>query len=127
MTARPAHKYPPLAPLRHGPLATRSVLTFFAGTFALSWSLGILMVVFIDQIEAIFGPMGYTNPVFILVVYSPGFVGLFMVWRHYGLRGLASMLRRLTLWRMSAGLVAAPFGWHACGVLRRRDHHRQRG
>lgn len=86
---------------RHGPLTPRSVVTFFVGTFALSWSIGILLVVFPGQVEALFGPMGYTNPVFILVVYSPGLVGMFMVWRHHGRRGLAGLFRRLTLWRMS--------------------------
>jgi len=87
---------------RHGPLTTRSVGAFFVGTFALSWSIGMLLVVFPDRVEALFGPMGYTNPVFILAVYSPGFVGMFMVWRHYGRRGLAGLFGRFTLWRMSA-------------------------
>jgi membrane protease YdiL (CAAX protease family) len=76
----------------------------------------------LDRIEAIFGPMGYTNPVFILAVYSPGFVGLFMVWRHYGRHGVASMLRRLTLWRMSGGwwlllLVGMPAVFYAGAVV----------
>jgi membrane protease YdiL (CAAX protease family) len=79
------------------------VRAFFAGTFALTWGIGVLMVTFTDQIESVFGPLGYTNPVFILAVYAPGFVGVFMVWRHYGRRGLASFFHRLTLWRMSRG------------------------
>jgi hypothetical protein len=37
--------------------------------------------------------MGYTNPVFVLTVYSPGLVGLFMVWRHYGPAWLRSFYR----------------------------------
>lgn len=52
-------------------MSLRTVRTFFLATFAFSWSLGVLMVVFIDQVEAVFGPMGYTNPVFILVVWGP--------------------------------------------------------
>ena len=67
------------AATRHGPLTTRSVRSFFLGTFALSWSVGTLLVAFPDQVEAMFGAMGYTNPAFILLVYSPGFVGMFMV------------------------------------------------
>ena len=59
---------------------------FFAATFVLSWGLGALVVTFMDQVEAWFGPMGYTNPAFVLMVYAPGFVGVFMVWRHYGRR-----------------------------------------
>jgi membrane protease YdiL (CAAX protease family) len=84
-------------------LTPRSARAFFLGTFALSWSIGVLLVAFPDQVESLFGPMGYTNPAFILLVYSPGIVGVFMVWRHYGRRGVAGLLRRLTLWRMSRG------------------------
>ena len=84
-------------------LTVRSVWRFFLATFAVSWGLGVAIVLFMDQIEALFGPMGYTNPVFILLVYSPGFVGTYMIWRHYGLAGLTMFLRRLTLWRMSTG------------------------
>ena len=57
---------------------------------------------FPDQAEALFGPMGYTNPAFILIVYTPGIVAIALVVRHYGIRGLGRFLRRLTLWRMSA-------------------------
>ena len=96
--------------VRHGALTTRSTVAFFVGTFALSWSIGALLVVFPGQVEAIFGPMGYTNPAFILLVYAPGFVGLYMVCHHYGLRGLASFLRRFTLWRV-------PGRWSALFLL----------
>ena len=90
-------------PTRHGELSIRSVWWFFAATFAVTWGLGILVMAFMDEIEAALGPMGYTNPVFVLMVYSPGFVALAMVWRHHGARGLVAFLRRLTLWRMSLG------------------------
>ena len=107
---------------RHGPLTTRSAMTFFVATFVLSWSIGALLVAFPDQVEALFGPMGYTNPAFILLVYAPGFVGVFMVWRHYGRRGLASFLRRFTLWRMPIRwwallLLGMPAVFYAGGVV----------
>jgi hypothetical protein len=38
---------------------------FFALTFALGWGVAALLIVFTDRIEAVFGPLGYTNPVFI--------------------------------------------------------------
>jgi membrane protease YdiL (CAAX protease family) len=44
--------------------------------------------------------MEYTNPLFILAVYSPAIAGVFLVWRHHGLEGLFSFFRRLALWRM---------------------------
>jgi uncharacterized protein len=83
-------------------LTFRSLRTFFLGTFVLSWGSGVLFVLFQEQVESVFGPMGYTNPVFIFVVYAPGIVGVALVWRAYGLAGVRSFLRRLTLWRMSA-------------------------
>jgi membrane protease YdiL (CAAX protease family) len=78
-----------------------SLRTFFLATFAFSWVLGALMVVFVDQVEAVFGPISYTNPVFVLVVWGPGLVGLALVARHHGVQGLRDLLARLTLWRMS--------------------------
>jgi membrane protease YdiL (CAAX protease family) len=98
------------------------VWAFFGGTFAVTWVIGTLMVVFMDQIEAVFGPLGYTNPVFVLAVYSPGFVGVFMVWRHYGGRGLRSFFGRLGLWRMSPSwwlllLLGMPAVFYAGAVV----------
>ena len=83
----------------------RTLRPFLALTFGLSWGVMSLAVVFADQVEAIFGEMGYTNPVFILAVYAPGIAGVALVARHYGLKGLRRFLRRLTLWRM------APVWW----------------
>ncbi|MCY7344392.1 MAG: hypothetical protein LH603_21790 [Pseudonocardia sp.] len=40
----------------------RSVRPFFIATFAITWGLGILFTLFLDEVEAVFGPMGYTNP-----------------------------------------------------------------
>lgn len=77
----------------------KTLAPFLALTFGLTWGIGALAILFYDQIVAIFGEVGYTNPLFILAVYSPGFAGVFLVWRHYGLKGLGSFFRRLTLWR----------------------------
>lgn len=78
-----------------------SLRTFFLATFAFSWVLGALMVVFVDQVEAVFGPISYTNPVFVLVVWGPGLVGLALVARSHGMTGVRRLLARLALWRMS--------------------------
>jgi membrane protease YdiL (CAAX protease family) len=77
-----------------------TLVPFFALAFGLTWGLAALMMLFPDQITAIFGAVSYTNPLFILAVYSPAIAGVFLVWRHYGVTGLGSFLRRLTLWRM---------------------------
>ena len=73
---------------------------FCALAFGLGWGIVGLLILVTDRIEALFGPVSGTNPVFILAVYSPGIAGVFLVWQHYGLHGLASYLRRLALWRM---------------------------
>lgn len=96
-------KVTPAASRRDDSFTSRSVWWFFLATFLLSWGMGIIYVAFADRIESVFGEMGYTNPFFILMVYAPGFVGVFMVWRHFGVRGLGPFFRRLTLWRMSVG------------------------
>lgn len=85
-------------------ITTRTLIPFLALAFGLSWGIAILLILFTDQIAAIFGEIGLANPVVILMVYSPGIAGVFLVWRHYGLKGLGSFFRRLTLWR-------APIQW----------------
>lgn len=77
------------------------LIPFLAITFGLTWGLAAILILFTDQIIAIFGEISMSNPLFILAVYSPGFAGIFLIWRHYGLRGLGSFFRRLTLWRAS--------------------------
>ena len=81
-------------------MKTKTLGTFLALTFGLTWGIAALLILFTDQVAAIFGEIGLSNPLVILAVYSPGFAGVFLVWRYYGLKGLGSFFRRLTLWRM---------------------------
>jgi uncharacterized protein len=78
----------------------RTVAAFFGLAFALGWGVAILMLVFQDQIKSVLGPIDSTNPVFILVVYSPALAGVFLVWRHFGVAGFGRFFRRLTMVRM---------------------------
>jgi uncharacterized protein len=84
-------------------LTMRSLIPFFTIAFGLGWGLVALLILFTEQVEAVFGPVSGTNPLFILAVYSPAIAGVALVWRHYGLRGLGSFFRRITLWRMAIG------------------------
>ena len=83
-------------------MKTKTLVAFFAITFGLTWGLGAMLMLFYDQIVAIFGEVTPSNPLFILAVYAPGIAGVILVLYHYGLRGLGSFLRRLTLWRAPA-------------------------
>lgn len=82
----------------------RTVWWFMALTFGLGWGVGMLLFLFADQIEAVFGEINGTNPMFILLVWSPAIAGLTLVWRQHGRSGLRGLLRRLLLWR-------APGAW----------------
>ena len=89
-------------PTRPG-MTPRTLRAFFALAFGLGWGVLALLILFTAQIEAIFGEISGTNPVFILAVYSPAIAAVFLVWRHHGIKGLGRYLRRATLWRMPAG------------------------
>ncbi len=80
-------------------MTTKTLVPFLALTFGLTWGIAALLILFTDEIVAIFGEISASNPLFILAVYSPGFAGVFLVWRKYGIKGLGSFFRRLTLWR----------------------------
>jgi uncharacterized protein len=89
--------YKPLPSKRGATTETKTLATFLAITFGLTWGLAALAILFTDQVTAIFGEVGLTNPLVILAIYAPGLAGVFVVQRRYGLKGLASFFHRLTL------------------------------
>jgi membrane protease YdiL (CAAX protease family) len=121
MSTRTPMRSPSTDPTTTG-LSVRSLRTFFLATFGLSWGVGILYVFFSEPLDAVFGPMGYTNPIFIFMVYSPGIVGVLLVWRHEGLAGVARFFRRFALVRMSPAwwlvlLVGMPAVFYAGAAI----------
>ena len=82
-------------------MGTKTLLSFLGLTFGLSWVPMSLFMLFADQFTALFGEMSATNPVFLLAVYAPGISGIFLIWHHYGLKGLGNFFRRLFFWRAS--------------------------
>lgn len=85
-------------------MTLRTLFIFFILTFGISWGILALFVLFTAQAEAMFGKLGYTNPLFILAVYAPALSALGLVLHHHGWAGLGLFLRRLQMWRM-------PWGW----------------
>ncbi|HSI67841.1 MAG TPA: CPBP family intramembrane glutamic endopeptidase [Planococcus sp. (in: firmicutes)] len=83
------------------PMTIKAIFPFILISFGLTWGLASLMLFFNDQVIAIFGEISTSNPLYILAVYAPAIAAFILVWRYYGLRGIGSFLRRLTLWRMS--------------------------
>jgi len=82
----------------------KTLIPFLLLSFGLTWGIAAILILFYDQVVAIFGEVTMSNPLYILAVYSPGIAGVFLVWRHYKLQGLGSFFKRLTLWR-------APVKW----------------
>ncbi|WP_341358298.1 type II CAAX endopeptidase family protein [Georgenia sp. M64] len=121
MSTRTPMRSPSTDPTTTG-LSIRSLRTFFLATFGLSWGVGVLYVFFSEPLDGVFGPMGYTNPIFIFMVYSPGIVGVLLVWRHEGLAGVARFFRRFALVRMSPAwwlvlLVGMPAVFYAGAAI----------
>jgi uncharacterized protein len=97
-TMKPPEK--PIGAPRRG-MTFRTLGPFLALSFGLTWGIATLLILFPAQLEAIFGEVSTTHPLYILAVYGPAFAGVFLVWWYYGINGLGSFFRRLTLWRMS--------------------------
>jgi hypothetical protein len=85
-------------------MGTKTLLSFLALTFGLSWAPIALFIIFPDQLTPIFGEISTSKPFFLLAVYAPGLSGIFLIWHHHGLKGLDSFFRRLFIWR-------APIQW----------------
>jgi len=73
----------------HPTMTVRTLIPFLALTFGITWGLAAVLIFVTDS-----------TLVFLLAVWAPGIVGIFLVGRHYGRKGLGSFFRRLTLWRM---------------------------
>ena len=85
-------------------MKTKTLISFLVLTFGLTWGVSALLFMLYDQIIAIFGELGLTNPLYLLLVYSPGIAGVFLIWRNFGFGGLKSFFRRFAIWR-------APGSW----------------
>jgi uncharacterized protein len=81
------------------PMTGKTLIPFLALSFGLTWGIAAILIFYYDQVVAIFGEISISNPLYILAVYAPGIAGVFLVWRHYGLAGLGSFFKRMTLWR----------------------------
>ena len=84
-----------------------SLVPFFALTFAISWGLAAFLVFFPEQIEAIFGPVSASNPIFILAVAGPTVAATLETYRRTGWAGLRNLYARILRWRFGVQWYAA--------------------
>jgi membrane protease YdiL (CAAX protease family) len=83
-----------------------TLIVFFALTFAFSWGLAALLVLFPSQIEALFGQPSAAHPLFILAVAGPTIVATVLTFTHEGVSGLRRLYAQMTHWRFG-------FHWYA--------------
>ena len=104
-------------------MTIRTLLAYFAITFGLAWSLVGLLILYPQPIEAVFGELSASNPLFILAVYAPAIAAFSLVIKHGGLAGLGRYLSRLLLWRVRWGwylflLLAIPILFYGGAALK---------
>lgn len=78
----------------------RGLGLFFMLTFALTWGIAAILVLAPDAVERTFGPIGLTNPLYLLAVYAPAISGVVVAWRRLGSSGLRGYFARLKMIRM---------------------------
>ena len=83
------------------PKARKSGLgLFFALTFAFTWGIAAILILAPDTVERLFGPIGLSNPLYLLAVYSPAISGCILALRHLGRSGMRGYFARLRMIRM---------------------------
>lgn len=108
----------------------RPLLLFFIITFAITWGMGALIIIFGPQLQAAFGEMDLDKPFykafFHLAVYGPAFSAFVVIALIHGVAGVKAYLRRFLHWRAGVGwyllvLVGIPaihiFGRGVFGLL----------
>lgn len=78
-----------------------TLLAFFLLTNALVWGGGWILLNYRAEVEAFTGmPIGYRNPAFIALVWTPSISAFVLITLRYGAKGVGSFLRRFTFWKM---------------------------
>ena len=101
----------------------RSLLAFLVITFGLAWGLIGLLILFPNQIAAVFGDLSAKNPLFILAVYAPAIAAFTLVIHHGRLLGLRCYLSRLLMWKVHWGwyvflLIGIPLLYYGGAALK---------
>lgn len=81
---------------------SHGLLSVLGLTFAISWGLIGLMLVFPEWTAARFGDVTGSHPFFVVAAIAPAFSALVMVYYYCGVPGLISFLSRVLMWRSSS-------------------------
>jgi uncharacterized protein len=78
----------------------RSLYAFFGLTFAITWGIGALFVLYPDRLTELFGVMSTRNPLFVLAVWAPALSALVLTAATEGVAGLRRLARGVAHWRV---------------------------
>lgn len=89
----------------------RHLRLFFILTFAITWGVGGLWLLFPKPLTALFGPFEYGSPAYLVAACAPSLVGLALTAIESGMAGLKAMARRLlpgSALTLAAAILALP-------------------
>lgn len=76
-----------------------ALVAFFLLTFAITWGMALLIVLFPAPLEALFGKLSPSNPIFVVAVAGPTLAATFLTFARDGWSGLRVLYARLIQWR----------------------------
>jgi membrane protease YdiL (CAAX protease family) len=77
----------------------RELIVFFCLTFAITWGIGLMALLFPVQLREIFGDFSEGNPLFFLAVFSPTLSACLLTALIEGRNGLKKLVSSLGRWR----------------------------
>lgn len=89
------------ATIRPFQVPSRSIIAFYAITFAISWGIVSVYIFAPDWATSRFGGITGSHPFFFLITWSPAISAFALVLFYGGIDGLKSYLSRLLNWRVS--------------------------
>lgn len=94
------------APVRGAMIPSRALIGFFLLTFAITWGVVGIYILWPDWASATFGQISGSHPFFFLATWAPAISGFALLLYFSGRSGLKAFLSRLFLWRCPPGWVA---------------------
>lgn len=106
------------------------LVAFFGLTFAITWGIGALLVLFPGLFAALFGPLSAASPAFVLAVAGPSIAATLVTLFREGFRGLGPLYRRLTHWRFGLRwyaviLVGLPLAAYLSSLIAGPERHHE--
>lgn len=102
---------------------SHQVTSYFIITYAITWGIGLVAILFPEQFKQIFGELNYFNPVAIIAIAAPTISATILAWAWEGRPGLKALYARFTQWRFGIQwyafiLIGIPFlGWLSTLVM----------